>query len=154
MYRCCYTPYREGVVVLGGSGIAPLALERKAAAERDARVKAMRELHKLPDREPLLDHTTGNSSSSSKYSAGVGAAVTVVVVPETAMRRASQEHARRYTVRCEALSRYGNAYHCTLPKTSNLAALVFTEVHERAVAVQSLVCKVCLLALETTCVLS
>jgi hypothetical protein len=94
-------------VVLGGSGIAPLALERKEAAERDARVKAVRELHKLPDREPLLDHTTGNSSSSSKYSTGAGAnaAVTVVVVPETAMRRASQEHARRYTVRCEALSR-------------------------------------------------
>jgi hypothetical protein len=92
--------------VLGGSGIAPLALERKEAAERDARVKAVRELQKLPDREPLLDHTTGNSSSS-KYSAGAGAnaAVTVVVVPETAMRRASQEHARRYTVRCEALSR-------------------------------------------------
>jgi hypothetical protein len=129
MYHCCYEPYREGVVVLGGSGIAPLALERKAAAERDARVKAVRELHKLPDREPLLDHTTGNSSSSSKYSTGAGAAVTVVVVPETTMRRASQEHARRYTVRCEALSRYGNSWYCTVPKKFNLAALLFTEVH-------------------------
>jgi hypothetical protein len=95
--------------VLGGSGIAPLALERKAAAERDARVKAVRELQKLPDREPLLDHTACNSSSNSSTTSdkcsAAAAAVAVVVVPETAMRRASRERSRRYTVRCEALSR-------------------------------------------------